>query len=155
VRLYSSLQTDYPDAVYSFAALVRDIQGTIRRKPSNDKHERHNVALQVFARWKEKLYKEFSPLSPGTTAIIFRLLFPDVDFRRRYHMQEKALSLEIMECFGMNDARLRNWSKDGHSGCLGQEVKTVLEDTVSVRGPFCLKLMLSFTPDSRWLGNHS
>ncbi|KAK7435986.1 hypothetical protein VKT23_019394 [Stygiomarasmius scandens] len=115
-----------------FAALVRDIQGTVRRKLSNDKRERHNVALQVFARWKEKLYKEFSPLSPGTTTIIFRLLFPDVDFRRRYHMQEKALSLEIMECFGTNDARLRNWSKDGHSGCLGQEVKTVLEDTVSI-----------------------
>ncbi|THU99167.1 DNA ligase/mRNA capping enzyme, partial [Dendrothele bispora CBS 962.96] len=87
--------------------------------------------LEVFRNWKEALYAKFSPLPPGTTRIIFRLLFPEADTRRRYHMQETGLSLEIMKCFGVNDARLTNWSKDGHSGCLGQEVKNVLEDTLS------------------------
>ncbi|KAF5351502.1 hypothetical protein D9758_007192 [Tetrapyrgos nigripes] len=114
-----------------FAALPREISRTIRRTPVNSKREQRHLALEVFKNWKTRLYDEFSPLPPDTSRILFQLLFPKEDTARKYQMQEPALSSELMKCFGINDSRLKDWSKEGHSGCLGEELRQVLSNASS------------------------
>lgn len=89
-------------------------------------------ALQVFRKWVEELHRRFSPLPPSTTAICFRMLFPEEDIRRRYGIQETKLTQLLADCFGVEAKVFQKWSLEASSGCLGQELKVVLERSCSV-----------------------
>jgi DNA ligase-4 len=82
--------------------------------------------------WTNTLRTKFAPLPENTTAIVFRLLFPEEDTRRKYDMQETRLASALADCFGTSATPLRQWAADGSSGCLGEEVLKVLNKTSSV-----------------------
>ncbi|OSX64101.1 hypothetical protein POSPLADRAFT_1088234, partial [Postia placenta MAD-698-R-SB12] len=72
-----------------------------------------------------------------TTAIIFRLLFPDHDADRKYGMQEARLAQYLAEIIGVSTSpggrgnALVNWNGENAIGCLGNEVQDVLEKSTS------------------------
>ncbi|KAG6844737.1 hypothetical protein H0H87_004069 [Tephrocybe sp. NHM501043] len=115
----------------SFCSLLREIS----KAPSHRAAAGHNYrtpdypALNIFRRWTKKLRADFFPLPPGATAIVFNFLFPSDDHHRRFDMQETRLSHNIAETFGIDKRYLDNWLSDNSSGCLGEELKLVLERT--------------------------
>ncbi|KAF8957438.1 hypothetical protein BDZ97DRAFT_1669960 [Flammula alnicola] len=84
-------------------------------------------ALQVFRKWVNALRTKFAPLPPHTTSICFRLLFPEEDIRRKYDIQETRMTQLLADCFGVDLKVFEKWSLEEASGCLGQELKIVLE----------------------------
>ncbi|KAG5653322.1 hypothetical protein H0H81_001062 [Sphagnurus paluster] len=114
-----------------FCSLLREISRAPTHK-ANFGH-RYNTpsypALNILQRWVDKLRKDYSPLPPGTTAIIFKLLFPDEDHCRKFDMQESRLSQHIANCFAIDSGSLQRWLSDNASGCLGEELRLVLEKT--------------------------
>ncbi|EIN06045.1 DNA ligase/mRNA capping enzyme, partial [Punctularia strigosozonata HHB-11173 SS5] len=84
-------------------------------------------------RWVADLNRRFHPLPKGTTAAVFKLLFPEDDARRKYDLQETRLARHLVTILGVSDqpggrgARLRAWNASNASGCLGEEVKRVLD----------------------------
>lgn len=115
----------------SFVALCREISSDAVRKRASRDHD--SPALAVLKRWIRELRKEYSPLPPGTTAIVFRLLFPEEDKRRVYHMKETLLTRRLSDLFGLKDGRLQSWNNSSASGCLGREVHDYVARTWSVR----------------------
>lgn len=95
-----------------------------------------NSALAILVRWITKLQQSFSPLPPGTAAIVFRLLFPDEDPGRKYDMQETRLAQELVKIFGISKngrgESLQKWKGETTLGCLGDEVKKVLDQSIPV-----------------------
>ena len=47
-------------------------------------------------------------------------------------MQETKLAQYLADCFGIRDQRLQNWGKADSSGCLGEEVKRILNSVCAV-----------------------
>lgn len=70
----------------------------------------------------------------GSTEQIFRFLFCEEEKRRMYDIQEKRLLSYIGELLGSRiaDATLASWDQPGGSGCLGNEVTTLLQQRSSV-----------------------
>jgi hypothetical protein len=60
------------------------------------------------------------------------MLFPDEDIRRRYDIQETKMSQLLADCFGVEAKFFQKWSLEESSGCLGQELRIVLERSCSV-----------------------
>jgi len=62
-----------------------------------------------------------------------------MDVNRRYDMQEARLAQHLARVFGAsNDPKgrgsgLTRWNVDGSRGCLGAEVRAILEASVGVR----------------------
>lgn len=48
--------------------------------------------MRTLNNWITELHSRFSPLPPDTTAVFFRLFFPEEDVQRKYGIQEKKLS---------------------------------------------------------------
>ncbi len=89
--------------------------------------------MSKFRLWVDAFRKRYPNPAKGTTAIIFRLLFPEEDVRRKYDMQEKRLAQALGDALATSDPRLFKWDQDGASGCLGAEVRHVMEKTSTVR----------------------
>lgn len=95
-------------------------------------------AVNTLQNWQAELHRRYAPLLPGTTAIIFRLLFPDHDADRKYGMQEARLAQYLAEIIGVSTSpggrgnALVNWNGENAVGCLGNEVQDVLEKSTSV-----------------------
>ncbi|EFI27392.1 hypothetical protein CC1G_14863 [Coprinopsis cinerea okayama7 len=100
---------------------------SIAAKKSSSSTKEHKV-VETFKRWVEALNKQFGPLPQGTTAICFRLIFPHEDFKRKYDMQELRLQGLLAQCFGFNPSRFSEWKSPDASGCLGHELRSILED---------------------------
>lgn len=115
-----------------FCSLLREIsqvpplKSSARNQKTFEK-EPNYPAIQIFRRWFNKLNSDFSPLPKGTTAACFRLLFPEEDIRRKYDMQETRLAECLAHVFGVDSEQFRAWNAEEASGCLGQEVKIVLQ----------------------------
>lgn len=113
----------------SFISLLREIsqippqKTTTVRPRTNDSYP----AIEIFRQWIVQLHINFSPLPLGSTSIIFRLLFPEEDVSRRYDMQETKLLQHLAEGLGVNARKLEQWRSDGSSGCLGKELRKLLE----------------------------
>ncbi|KAJ6591764.1 hypothetical protein DFH09DRAFT_1137908 [Mycena vulgaris] len=124
-----------------FVSLLREISHHIPRKAGirRDKHSEY-PALVVLSKWIVRLRSEFAPLPEGTTAVVFRLLFPEEDTRRKYEMRETKLASALADCFGISATPLRNWGADGSTGCLGDEVLKVLNKSSSY-GPDYISLL--------------
>jgi DNA ligase-4 len=92
-------------------------QASVRRSPTS-----------ALARWVENLQNNYSPLPRDTTIHVLRLLFPEEDSHRKYDLQEARLSQLLPDCLDtsifppISTARLKQWSKQQNSGCLGQEI---------------------------------
>lgn len=121
----------------SFCSLLREISQVppVKSSARNQKtfeKEPNYPAIQIFRRWFNKLNSDFSPLPKGTTAACFRLLFPEEDIRRKYDMQETRLAECLAHIFGVDSEKFRAWNAEAASGCLGQEVKIVLQRSCHV-----------------------
>ncbi|KAG6898310.1 hypothetical protein C0992_011901 [Termitomyces sp. T32_za158] len=134
----SQTPSDLADGVpFSFfCSLLREIS----KAPSHKVSSSHRYgtpnypALNIFRRWVNKLRNDFSPLPPGTTAIVFKLLFPEEDHHRKFNMQETRLARNIADSFGIDKAFLENWLCENASGCLGEELRLALERTSTTVG---------------------
>jgi len=83
-------------------------------------------ALNILNRWLDALRKHYSPLPPGTTAIFFRLFFPEEDTKRKYGIQEKQLAGYLSEILGVSRKKLESWDSQDATGCLGNELECLL-----------------------------
>ncbi|KAI0332785.1 hypothetical protein GY45DRAFT_1273530 [Cubamyces sp. BRFM 1775] len=107
------------------------------KQPRNSRHS-DSPAFKTFKRWIAALRERYSPLPPGTTAVVFRFLFPEEDTRRKYGMQETRLAQHISKILGVSSSthargeRLRNWKGEDALGCLGNEVETVMATSSTV-----------------------
>ncbi|KAH9849855.1 hypothetical protein C2E23DRAFT_877883 [Lenzites betulinus] len=96
-----------------------------------------NTAYKTFKRWAGALQERYS-LPAGGTAMIFRMLFPEEDIRRKYGMQEPRLAQCVTKILGVSSApkgrghRLKNWKGGDALGCLGNEVATVMAGSSTV-----------------------
>ncbi|KAI0358264.1 hypothetical protein OH77DRAFT_1449955 [Trametes cingulata] len=96
-------------------------------------------AYKTFTRWVAALRERWSPLPPGITATIFRMLFPEEDIRRKYGMQETRLAQHLSKILGVSSStdgrgeRLRKWKGEDCLGCLGDEVETVMAPSCTAR----------------------
>ncbi|KAG2122138.1 DNA ligase/mRNA capping enzyme [Suillus clintonianus] len=92
-------------------------QSSVNRSPAH-----------ILRLWVEALKKNYSPLPRDTTTHVLRLLFPEEDSHRKYDLQEARLSQLLPECLDtstfppISTTRLKQWSKQQNSGCLGQEI---------------------------------
>lgn len=123
----------------SFVDLLKKIAEIPEHKVGSIHARPNHAALKTFRRWVKRLRECYDPLPPGTTGIIFRLLFPEEDARRKYDMQEARLARELCRAFGISSddrgGALYRWKEAGGSGVLGKEVENVLGPTLTVRGP--------------------
>ncbi|KAG6812390.1 hypothetical protein H0H92_003071 [Tricholoma furcatifolium] len=127
----SQTPSDLADGVpFSFfCSLLREIS----KAPSHKVSTSHRYgspdypALKILKLWVNRLQRDYSPLPLGTTAIIFKLLFPDEDHDRKYDMQENRLAHNIAETFCIDQTYLSNWLSENASGCLGEELKIAME----------------------------
>ncbi|KAI6125420.1 DNA ligase/mRNA capping enzyme [Pisolithus croceorrhizus] len=114
-----------------FVSLLREI-ADLPAKSISSRTNRSDASdhspRAVAARWVAALRRDYSPLPRGTTATILRLLFPEEDTPRKYGLQESRLASYLGGCLDsstvfMRDARkLKSWSKESFSGCLGEEL---------------------------------
>ncbi|KAG8965975.1 hypothetical protein FRC03_012710 [Tulasnella sp. 419] len=118
-----------PEVLFSqFQSLVQAI-ADIEPKPTGQSKPASNDTAGVFRRWITSLG---SSSTPRTGLIVFRLLFPESDNRRRYDLKETRLAKHLATCLevptneGTRGHRLKNWTEDGSSGCLGDEVRRVM-----------------------------
>lgn len=113
-----------------------------RPKRSGQKRSEKDAAtttVALFERWCRDLPQ---PLPPRTGAIVFRLLFPELEIRRRYGMKEALLAQHLIKLLGLSTrpgtrgAGLLQWNcdevdeEDPKSGCLGLEVQAILAANV-------------------------
>ncbi|KAK0202881.1 hypothetical protein DFS33DRAFT_1385236 [Desarmillaria ectypa] len=89
-------------------------------------------ALNKFRLWVDAFRKRYPNPAKGTTAFIFRLLFPEEDVRRKYDMQEKRLAQALGNALATSDPRLLKWDQVGASGCLGAEVRHVMDQISTI-----------------------
>ncbi|CAK5273911.1 unnamed protein product [Mycena citricolor] len=87
--------------------------------------------LATFNNWIDRLRSQFSPLPEGTTAAVFRLLFPEQDVAFRYDMQEKRLASALAACYGFPEDNLTAWMSETSLGCLGDDLRKSLTRTDS------------------------
>ncbi|CAA7267386.1 unnamed protein product [Cyclocybe aegerita] len=116
-----------------FSALVRQISRiqphSSKARPKRPANYLDYPAARVFQQWVERLRRQFSPLPPNITGICFRLLFPEDDIRRKYEIQEARMTKLLLNCYGLNARKFDENSLNEASGCLGQELRVVLEGT--------------------------
>ncbi|KAJ7043390.1 hypothetical protein C8F04DRAFT_718106 [Mycena alexandri] len=129
-----------------FVSLLREI--SIHSRPRRagvrrDKHAASYPALVTLNNWINRLRSQFAPLPENTTAIVFRLLFPEEDTRRKYEMQETRLAAALADCFGISATPLRQWGTDGSSGCLGDEVLDILNKSSSYSADYISPLSIA------------
>ncbi|KAJ7435078.1 hypothetical protein B0H11DRAFT_685749 [Mycena galericulata] len=135
-----------------FVSLLREISQHSRPRKTGtrrDKHAASYPALDILRNWIARLRSEFAPLPQETTAIVFRLLFPEEDARRKYDMQEARLASALADCFGIpaKAKHLRHWGTDGFTGCLGEEVLKVLNLSSSYSADYVSPLTIASVDD--------
>ncbi|KAF7356774.1 DNA ligase [Mycena venus] len=132
-----------------FVSLLREISLHSRPKKTGTKRDKYSSypALATLKNWISTLRSKFSPLPENTTAIVFRLLFPEEDARRKYDMQETRLASALADCFGCDHVPLGQWAANGSSGCLGEQVLKVLNKTSSHAADYISPLSIAEVDD--------
>ncbi|KAH9818899.1 ATP dependent DNA ligase domain-containing protein [Melampsora americana] len=93
--------------------------------------------IDKFKSWIEEL---IWPIPDRTGSILFRLIFPEKDIRRKYNLQETKLAQHLVNVFKVSNQkqaeRLLKWNQTminqdglnvGQDGCLGLEVNKLLQ----------------------------
>ncbi|KAF7430590.1 hypothetical protein PC9H_006298 [Pleurotus ostreatus] len=113
-----------------FVSLVREISEiTPKSAARRPKDPLIHPARGTFRRWLAALRRQFNPLPPNTVSILLRLLFPEEDKKRKYELQETKFIPLLANCFGFSSTSLEKWNAEGNSGCLGCELRRILEET--------------------------
>ncbi|KAI6044283.1 DNA ligase/mRNA capping enzyme [Pisolithus marmoratus] len=113
-----------------FVSLLREIANVAAKPTSrtNRSNASNHSARVVAARWVAALRRDYSPLPRGTTATVLRFLFPEDDTPRKYDLQEARLASYLGGCldsstvFTRDTRKLKSWSKQSFTGCLGEEL---------------------------------
>ncbi|KAJ3498941.1 hypothetical protein NMY22_g19553 [Coprinellus aureogranulatus] len=129
------MQAPNTDVPFTFlCSLFREV-AQVENRPAKHAHPKgkqgESLALQIFKRWLTALHSKFGPLPSHSTAAILRLMFPEEDAKRRYMMQESRLIQKLSQCYGVDPSRFNEWDKFEGSGCLGDEIRVVLEKSNS------------------------
>ncbi|KAI9464174.1 DNA ligase/mRNA capping enzyme [Boletus coccyginus] len=133
-----------------FVSLLREIASIPARTTLSRTHKSsvssNHSPRSVVNRWIAALRKNYSPLPRGTTASVLRLLFPEDDTQRKFGLQETLLAQYLGQCldsstvFTGSAKRLKVWSQESASGCLGQELlRYVMPGTENTIGPKSLQ----------------
>ncbi|KAH9840015.1 uncharacterized protein C8Q71DRAFT_745448 [Rhodofomes roseus] len=136
--------SDTASIPFSFVvSLVEHISRIAPRKANAHGHKgsphSKSSVVQTFCNWVAELHRRYDPLPPGTTATVFRLLFPEEDAKRKYDMQEARLAQllsSVLGVVGNGDSpagRLASWKAESAIGCLGHEVRKIRDK--NRRGP--------------------
>lgn len=120
---------DIPQSTHSLTSLLREIA---RVSGNGSSTQATQPTLTTFRNWVQELNKRFFPVPQGTTATIFRLLFPEEDAQRKYDMQERTLGHELSHVFGTENQRYQTWNSESSTGCLGLEIQKSLEQACPV-----------------------
>lgn len=100
-----------------------------------------SLQTKTLRKWVNALRERYSPLLPGTTAVFFRLFFPEEDVARKYGLQETRLARYISDVYAIptsphsRGAALLHWNENDATGCFGKEVGLLLEPTCTVCPP--------------------
>ena len=115
-------------------------------KPKKAGHTAKNqdsLYIKTLTNWTKAVQAQHSPVPRDSVATFFRLFFPEEDVSRKYGLQETRLSGYIADIFGVSTAggsrgaSLRAWNAESAVGCLGVEVRKVLESTASPSVSIC------------------
>ena len=151
--------------LHSLVSLVEAFALVEPKKPGHT--SRHGEAqdtpyIKTLKNWVRSVREQYAPapVSSGSVATFFRLFFPEEDVSRKYGIQETRLASYLADILGVSTARdcrgvsLRAWNADNAVGCLGAEVKTLLEATApSVCGHPYIVLMDISNISSLSVGN--
>ncbi|KAL5492554.1 hypothetical protein ACEPAI_4001 [Sanghuangporus weigelae] len=122
----------------SFVALCRELRNIEPRPIHSDSTcsfagTFEPTSVKVFRRWVQAFRRQFPRPPEQTTAILFLLLFPEEDTRRKYGMKEASLAKELINIFGISDkeggrgANLKRWSSPtSTSSSLGEQLCDLL-----------------------------
>ena len=103
-----------------------------------------DAPIDKFERWTKFVRAREGGVPPETGVVLFRLLFPEEDVRRRYNLKETRLARMLCDVLGVprhssRGRALLRWGEwtDGSetrpkTGCLGDEVKKVITATHTV-----------------------
>ncbi|GJE91101.1 DNA ligase 4-like protein [Phanerochaete sordida] len=89
--------------------------------------------VRTLTNWVQHLQEKHASLPDGTAATLLLFLFPEEDVSRKYGMQETRLAGYVADILGVSTDRdsrgasLRRWDEAGTAGCLGQEVRLLME----------------------------
>ncbi|KAJ4473780.1 hypothetical protein J3R30DRAFT_3257208, partial [Lentinula aciculospora] len=75
------------------------------------------------------------PLPSGTTSVIFRLLFPEEDHKRKFGLRDKSLIRDIADGLGISEDTFDKC--DGFVGCPGDQVHDFLHQRYSPDKSYC------------------
>jgi DNA ligase 4 len=120
----------------SFVSLVEafgEVQPRKAGKVKNTAEHENSVYVRTLKNWTKALHERHAPLSQGTTTTFFRLFFPGEDVSRKYGLRETRLARYLAHILGA-DTILGTWNEENAEGCLGVELRKVLEKGSSVSG---------------------
>jgi hypothetical protein len=115
--------------------------------------ESKTQSTEIFTKYTNQL-RNGGGYSAENGAVLLLLLFPEEDTRRKFGMLEARLSVllvKILEERGVGGARVRNlkkWAGDsamgsvGRAGCLGEELRRILQGDFGVSVFFTLGMGL-------------
>ncbi|PCH44474.1 hypothetical protein WOLCODRAFT_105197 [Wolfiporia cocos MD-104 SS10] len=122
--------------MHSFASLIHAV-AAIRPRKTNEKKttgtRSESHAIKTLRNWVTELCRRHSPLPADMVAMVFRLLFPEEDIKRKYNMQETRLArylvdiLTVSTAQGTPGSKLLNWKEEESLGCLGTEVEAIMK----------------------------
>ncbi|KAI0091748.1 hypothetical protein BDY19DRAFT_991426 [Irpex rosettiformis] len=121
---------------FSFFVSLLEAIASIRPRKSNETSKKtyKDIALRKLDNWIAELHRQYSPLPPGTTAVFFRLLFPEEDMQRKYGVQEKKLCDYLHDIFSSGARGMMcEWDRvlqvqgTKDTTCFGERVKRALE----------------------------
>ena len=104
----------------------------------------NDTPIDKFERWVKFVRTRAGGVPPETGVVLFRLLFPEEDIRRRYDLKETRLACMLCGVLGVpkhssKGKALLRWGEwtDGSetrpkTGCLGDEVREVISATYMV-----------------------
>lgn len=109
-----------------FTSLITAIS-TIQHVKAGYKGPTPYYALDKFKAWRQHFLTHFPEPPPHTTRIVFCLVFPELDYYRKYHLQEAKLAQAVAQALSLSHSRLVTWKEAGSTGCLGREIRKALE----------------------------
>lgn len=127
-------------ALRSLVSLVDAFAAVKRKRAGHTNHHgkgQDSLYAKTLNNWVKTVQGQHSQLPGGTVATFFRLFFPEEDVSRKYGLQETRLAGYLSDIYGVSTAKgcrgayLRAWNADNAVGCLGAEVKKLLESTSS------------------------
>lgn len=140
----------YPDSKLSvsstpsFADLLREI--AIIPPKNGQRFKQKAEPRLVLRRWIGALTQ---PVDSRIGPILFRLLFPEEDSKRRYSMQEVTLAKRIAKALHLSSSSLKSlleWAQDPNAlGCLGLHLSTIaLVRIIPIHPPILIGRLSSF-----------